>query len=339
MPGITQAADRTSSYRSYGRSTWSYRPVAGLVYTPGLSVQLVSQDLQLYPDAACVGLAALTGSQQKMCGIVAETWPGFSGSLASATPYTAPTNLGAVRGTLVIDVVVEGFHPAVFVDQSGAAATTITDGLTLVASRATAGYLQGVGIASAPGGSGVMANAFLPGTGFGSSLTAAALAQASQTDTIAGAPAAGDVLTMTLQTPWIDTAAGVLQTTVFMSPQLTTAQAVSVTTAAAAFATFLNAQAAFNKFWVAAAVAGVITVTVNTLSAPYHVNFATGIGGIATANAFDISLSGMLANTLTFAVGYTQAGASTGTATAGGATFAGGTGFKGTIPAFAISTM
>lgn len=326
MGSSTGITDGGSQYRSYERSIKAYRPIATVVYNPGSVLQNVSADLELYPDEKCVQLSATAAAQQSLVGVVAETWPGFSGSV-SPNNYTAPPTFTNFRGTVLIDAVSQGYHPAILVDQSGTGAVTLVDKLPLVASRATAGYAQGVAAASALGGTSVVANAKLPASGIGSSLTAAALAQASQTDTIAGTPAVGDTLSVTIQSPYIASAPGVAQTTTWTTPPLTAAQAVSVTTAALALLTYLNAQPSFSKYFTATQVAGVVTIAVNALSTPFAINFGTGT---TVANAFNIGLSGMVSNSLTFAVAATGGS----TATAGAANLAAGTGYKGIVPGY-----
>jgi hypothetical protein len=330
---LTQAADLTTGYRSFIRDEEAYRPVPSTTYLPGMAVRIASQDLQVYPDEKTVELSAAGASQQGLIGIVADTWPGFGPTSSTPPNYTSPANLAALRGTVGIDVVRKGFHPGVLIDQSGSGAVTIVNRLALIASAATAGALQGGSATVAAGGSAVVANALLPAASlFGYSLTAAALAQASQTDTLTGTPAAGDILQVTIQTPYVASAPGVLQKTTWSTPPLTAAQATSVTTAALALLTYLNAQPTFSAYFIATQVAGVVTITVNALSTLFRVNYGTG-GNIA--NYFDISLSGMLANSLTFAVA-TVAGGGT-VSTAGSTTFASGTGFYGYIPALVIA--
>lgn len=334
MPGLTQASDRGTQYKSYAREAWTFRPISGSTYAPGMILQLVSQDLQVYVDESTAQPTPTTASQQKLCGVVTEWWSGFGGNITPGQ-NAAPSNMGAVRGTLLVPAVTKGFHPAVLIDQSGTGAVTLTDGLQIVNSRATVGYGQGLGATTAAGMSGVIAVAALPASGIGSSITAAALAQASQTDTLTGTPAVGDTLSVTIQSPYVSTAAGTAQTITWTTPGLTAAQAVSVTTAAAALVAYLNSVSSFSTYFTASNVAGVVTITVNALGSLFGVNFGPGIDGQAMANYFSISLSGMIANSLTFAVSSTGGT----TSTAGGANLAGGTGFKGTIPAFVCSAL
>jgi hypothetical protein len=73
-----------------------------------------------------------------------------------------------------------------------------------------------------------------------------------------------------------------------------------------------------------------VTITVNTFSVTNPMLFKVNFGsGNTETGLFNISLSGMVANSLTFAVAATGGS----TATAGGAVFASGTGFKGYLPA------
>ena len=329
MPGTTQAVDLGGQYLSYDRDEWAARPVAGVTFLPGMVLQAAAGDKQIYPDYNTVQLPTPGTLQSKLRGVIAETWPGFAGSLVPAV-FLSPSNLSAIRGTLGIDFVKRGFHPSVLIDQSGTGAVTLTDGLGLVAVGAggQAGYGQGIGIAAATPLT-CYAIAALPSAGIGSSITAAALAQASQTDTIAGTPTVGDVYTVTIQSSYVfnSTAA---QTTTWTAPPLTAAQAVSVTTAALALLTYLNLQPTFNQYFIATQAAGVVTITVNALGTLFRAYYGPGIQGAVTGPFFDIAISGMVANSLTFAVGVTGVS----TATAGGATLAGGTGYKGPIPAY-----
>ncbi len=332
MGSATSVSDFGSQYRDYERGTRKYRPaVASTVYSPGIALQFSAQNLQPYPDQKGVGLPPASANQQSIVGIVSETWVGFGGSVSPAN-YTSPANLtaGLLRGTQYIEAVISGFHPQVLVDQAGTGAVTIVDKLPLIASRGTAGYLMG-GSVSAPNGISAFAgNASLPASGIGSSITAAALAAATQTDTITGTPAAGDTLSVTIQTPYVSSAPGTVQTTTWTTPPLTSAQATSVTTAAAALVAYLNAQPSFSAWFTASNVAGVVTVTVNTFSVTNPMLFKVNFGSGSTESSFfTISISGMVANSLTFAVAATGGSV----ATAGAATLTGGTGFMGYLPA------
>lgn len=325
----TATGDLQSQYQSISRSIEYYRPVANGVYTPGTVLQIVSLDLQSYPDLKTAAPSPTGGSGNSLCGVVASTWGGFNGS-DPPPQYTAPANVtvgnaagAGIRGTLDVLAVQQG-PASVLVDAT--TGNNLADKTALVRSTTSVGYAQGV--TSPVGGDTVLGLLMLPSTGIGSAITAAALVQASQTATIA-TPAAGDQPYLTIQTPYVNSAPGVAQTFQFlMTPGLTSAQAVSATTAATAFVAFLNAQAGFNKYFIATNSAGVVTVTVNALSAPWQVNWASNgtITGYAT-----FGLSGQLANSLTFVAGVVGSGGTTNTA--GAATFTSGAGYKGLLPA------
>ncbi len=328
MPQYSGVGDLTrSNLPSFGsRVTESYRPTSSTIYVTGNVLQLAALDLQTTPDFKTVQLSASGASQGNLVAVVSDTWPGFGGSASGAQNTAAPSQtLG--RGTQFIEGVCRGAAP-ILVDQSGTSAITLTNGMALVACNGTAGYAMGKAIASAPGGLATIGAAVLPASGIGSSITAAALAQAAQTVTIAGTPAAGDIITVTIQSPYVLSAPGVAQTIAYVVPALTTAQAVSVTTAALAVLTYLNAQPSFSQYFTAAQVAGVITITVNALSTPFLVNVGTGT---TVAGQFTLGISGMVANSLTITTGVNGGAGSTSTAGAG--TFAAGTGYKGIIPA------
>ncbi len=332
MPYLGQTTDLTSQYLSIRRVSDSFRAVAGQVFAPGSAVQIAPLDKQVYGDFATVELTtvALTSSPQNSIGLVSDAWPGFNGSIGTAS-YTSPSTAQAVRGTSGVDIVEAGFHPAALIDQSGTGAVSITNGSPLVASDATAGYMQGAA-AGAGSGYGIIANALLPSTGIGATLAAGALAQAAQTDTLTGTPAVGDTLSITVQAPYNTSSPGVVQKVTYTTPPLTSAQAASVTTAAAALVAYLNGQPGFSQYFTATNSSGVVTVTVNAAAAPFLVTFGPGIDGQGVASSFYISISGAVGNSLTFAVSSTGGT----TSTAGGAAFTGGTGYKGTAPVMVV---
>jgi hypothetical protein len=336
MPYQAQTRDITGQYLGYDRDLDTFRPAINTTFTPGLAVKLVQQDLQIYPDEGTVGLPSTTigATQNLLMGVVAETWPGFGGSVQPGQ-YTSASSPTTTRGTTGVDIVLRGFHPALLIDQSGAGAVTITNGLPIVPSVAAAspGRGQGVATATATGGLGTIGVAMLPvGAFFGSSLTAAALAQAAATFTIAGVPTTGDVYTYTVTAPFTTAAPGVAQTYTYVVPALTAAQAASVTTAAAAVVAYLNAQLSFSNYWIATNVAGVITWTVNALANPWQITFGTN--GVLT-NQYNLSLSGMIANNASNGLTVTAAvtGVSTNVVTT---QFAGGTGYRGSIPVYVV---
>ena len=309
------------------RGMQSYRPSpTAATYLPGTVLQLVPMDQQLYADHATVQPLPAGTTLTKIAGVVAGSWGGFDGSLDQAPAYVSVANpQGLVRGTTYIESIVKGLG-YVLVDQSGTAAVTIVDGLELVSSRVSAGYAQGVAVSTAVGAA-LIGVASLPSTGIGSSLTAAALAQAAQVATVA-TPAAGDILNLTIQAPYSQGFPSVAQTYTW-SLMLNSTTAATATTAAAAMVAYLNATSNFSKYFLATNTAGAITVTVNANSAPFQVTFGSGTN---LTGAFYTSISGMVANSLTFASNVTGAGGTTFVAT--GANFTGGTGYKGLIPAF-----
>jgi hypothetical protein len=326
QPYTNQTRDLTKQYLGFDRAGDTYRPGQGLTYLPGMLVTLAPLDRQYYPDQSTVEPSYTTATPpQMLIGVVAEIWPGFNGSLNTPPNYVSNTNQQTSRGTQGVDCITNGYHPALLIDQSGTGAVAITNGSPIIASRATVGYGQGATSTSAPGGATVVACAMLPST---LTLTAATLAQASQTDTLTGTPATGDTLSVTIQTPYSAAQPGTIQTTTF-TVTLTAAQATSVTTAAAALVAYLNSQTLFSTYFIASNTAGVVTIAVNTLSSPFTYTLGSGT---YVASQYSLGLSGVVGNGLTFSVASTGGTIST----AGGASLAGGTGFKGPIPAYVV---
>lgn len=327
MPIWTTASDFTTSNlpNSGARGMQSYRPSpTAATYTPGSVLQLVAIDKQLYPDHMTVQLMPAAATGTKFAGVVSDTWPGFDGSIDGS--YTSsPNSAGLVRGTQFVEAVVKG-SAGILLDQAGAGAVTVTDGIELVSSAHTAGYAQGVAVGTAVGAA-LLGVASLPSAGIGSSLTAAALAQAAQTATVA-TPAANDILNLTIQAPYTTNQPGVAQTYTW-SLMLNATTAATATTAAAAMVAYLNSQSNFSTYFTATSALGVVTVTVNAASAPFLVTFGSGTN---LTGQFVIGISGMVANSLTFACSVTGSGGTT--FTAGAANFAAGTGYLGIIPAF-----
>lgn len=327
MPHLGQTGDLTSQYKDTQRETDGFRPAAAITFTPGTFVQIAPVDLQNYPDQKTVNLVPVAGTNTTLVGAVSEDFGGFS---LSSTSYVSPSSASTVRGTPIVQVTTCGYHSGVQIDQGyTTTAKTIVDGSALVQSHGTAGAAQGGDGVALNANTPVLAIAKLPSTGIGHTIASAALVQASQTATIGGTPAAGDTLSVTIQTPYTDAAPGVAQTTTWTTPGLTSAQAATTTTAATALAAYLNAQASFSQFFTATSSAAVVTVTVNAAAAPFYVNFGSGS---TVTGSFSISLSGVIGNSLTFACAAT--GGSTNTAGAGN--LASGAGFKGTIPAIVL---
>jgi hypothetical protein len=329
MPYALQTRDLTGQYLGFDRDIDSFRPLGGQTFLPGMCVQLCPQGTMVYPDQVTVQLPPIAAIHGLVMGIVAETWPGFSGSIAPPV-FLAPTQFGLGRGTVGVDVVLRGFMPAALVDNSGTGAVTLVNELPLTNSRATLGYNQGIATTAGLSNLAISGVAMLPTTGFGSSLTAAALAQATATFTLTGTPAAGDVITVLTPVSETTLAPGVPAFTT-TTLTLTTATAATVTTAAAALVLALNGNAAFFQYMTATNVAGVITMTVNGLSNPYITTLAN-TGG-TWANSYTLSASGMVVNNA--ASGWTfSTSAVGGTVSTLTTNFAGGTGYKGTIPVY-----
>jgi hypothetical protein len=335
MPNFAGGNDLTTNNlpNSGPRIIQTYRPYkTAASYVPGTVLQLVSLDNQLYPDWQTVQPLPAGTTLGKIAGVVSERFVGFAGSINTTSPppvgaYQTTTVAAPYlqRGTQFIEAVCKGFA-RVLVDQSGASAVTLTDGLPIVSSRNSAGYGQGLTLfLGSPGYT--IGLASLPASGIGSSITAAALAQATQTFTVT-TPASGDTLNAVIQSPYSATSPGVVQTITY-SLTLNATTAASVTTAAAAMVAYLNSQTSFSTYFTATNVAGVITVTVNANSVDFLVTY--GSGSTLTGQWY-VPISGMVANTLTTTASVTGAGG-TGFA-AGGGTFSGGTGFKGLLPAW-----
>lgn len=329
MPIWTTTTDTTTNNlpNSGARGVAQYRPSpTAATYLPGSVLQLVAVDKQLYSDFSTVQLMPASTTGTKFAGVVGGDWQGFSSSTSNTTSYTSATNTNyLLRGTQFVNAVVKG-HAEVLVDQSGSGAVTITDGIPLVSSRNTAGYAQGVAVATAVGLAAIgVAN--LPSTGIGSSLTAASLAQAAQTFTVA-TPASGDTVNTTIQSPYTTGAPGTANTTTW-SLTLNSTTAASATTAGNAIVAFLNAQPGFSQYFTATNTAGAVLVTVNANSAPFLVTFGSGSN---LTGQVTFGVSGMLANSLTTAGSVTGSGGTT--YSAGASTFASGTGYFGLVSAF-----
>ena len=344
MPSWSGVADLTTNSlpNTGGVGKQSYR-VSNAVntYTQGIACGLVAINSQILPDFQTVQPLAAGTTTPNFVGVVQHGWNGFDNAGTLNTSFISPATQLNVRGTQYVPLTIKGIE-YVWIDQSGTGAVTLTNGIQVVSSRTTAGYGQGVAIATATPRSGLIGSASLPSSGIGSSLTAAALAQASQIITLTGTPAAGDVLTSTIQAPYNDLQPGTAQT-YSVSVTLNATTAVSVTTAATALTAALNASPYFAvtsyhgqgtppPYFTATSSAGVVTVTVNTLANPFLVTGgSTNIAGVAVEQwRFYTYISGMVANSLTF-VATASSGAGT-TVTAGGAVFASGTGYNGKIP-------
>jgi len=323
---IPQTRDLTRNSFAPNRITDNLRPVPGAAYPPGTVLQLVPQDLQAYIDTLTVQPVAPAQRAPMLIGVV----PGeFVGGGFDGLGNTTAAPSGA-RGTQEVDAVIYG-AAHVLIDQSGANAATLTNGIPVTSSEVTAGYGEGTAAATAYANS-ILGYASLPAAGFGSSLTAAALAQATVTFTIA-TPAVGDTIGVTIQVPYIQDSPGVAQTRT-VSVVLNAVSAVSATTAALALLTAINADPVLGKMMVATQVAGVITCTIlgTFIFALYPISQWVNSALPFNAKPLYYTLTGMLANTIT-TVAVASGGGGT-TNVAGAATFLGGTGYKGFVSVF-----
>ena len=344
MPSWSGVADLTTNSlpNMGGVGKQSYR-VSNAVntYVNGIACGLVAVDSQILPDFQTVQPLAAGTTTPNFVGVIQPAWQGFDNAGSLNASYISPATQLNTRGTVYVPLVVKGVA-YVWVDQAGSGAVTITNGIQIVSSRNTAGYGQGVAIATATPRSGLIGSANLPASGIGSSLTAAALAQATQTFTVGGTPAAGDVLTVTLQIPYTDLQPGTAQTH-SISVTLNSTTAATTTTAATALAAALNADPYFAvqsvhgvgnpaPYYLATSSTNVVTVAINAQANPFLVTGGTTnvAGSSVEQYRFNAYISGMVANSLT-TVASVSAGAGS-TLTAGGATFSGGTGYKGKIP-------
>ena len=345
MPSWSNIADLTTNNlpNMGGSGRQSFR-VSNAVntYTPGTVCQLAAIDSQVLPDFQTVIPMAAAANGSKFAGVVQVPWNGFDNAGNLNASYISVASQLNSRGTVYCPLQVKG---VAYIWVDNASGTTITDGIPLTSSANTAGYAQGVAKASALPT--ILGYANLPASGIGSSLANAALVQASQTFTVAGTPAAGDVLTVTIQAPYTDLQPGTAQTNA-VSVTLNSTTAATVTTAAAALVVALNASPYFQVqtvhgvgspppyFIPATNSAGVVTVTVNTLANPFLVTGgSTNAAGTAIEQwRYYIGISGVVANSLTTAASVSAGAGST--LTAGGANFASGAGYKGKIPAIIL---
>lgn len=342
MPKWTITGDMTTnSFPNLGgRGEQAYRPSNAVnTYSRGILLQIVPVNSQIFPDFQTVQPMPAAANGTKFAGVVADDWNGFDNAGIYPSSFLTPASQLNVRGTSFINAVVKGVA-YVFVDTS--AGVTITDGIPLTSSANTAGYAQGVAVASALPS--IIGWANLPSSGIGSSLTGAALAQATAVFTITGTPASGDVITITLQNQYTDNQPGTVQTTA-ISTTLNATTAATVTTAAAAVVASLQANPLFatstgfgiGGYFTAANAAGVITITVNASANGFLVTGGTAATSGSTTEQwrYFTFISGMVANTLTATSTYTQAGGSSG-AISSPANFSGGTGYKGKVPALIL---
>jgi hypothetical protein len=346
MPNWSGRRPHPNNLANYGgRGDQAYR-VSNAVntYIQGIALNLVAIDSQILPDFQTVQPVPAGTTVGKFVGIVGHDWKGFDSQGSLNSSYISVATQLNVRGTQYVLATIKGIEYA-WVDQSGSGAVTITDGIPIVSSRSTAGYGQGVALATATNPQAQFGIANLPASGLGSSLTAAALAQASTTFTVGGTPASGDVLTVTLQIPYTDQQPGTAQTH-SISVTLNSTTAASTTTAATALAAALNADPYFavqsvhgagnpTPYFTASSSSAVVTVAINTLANPFLVTGGTtsSSGTAVEQYRYYAFISGMVANSLTTAASVSSGAGST--LTAAGATFNSGTpgtGYKGKVP-------
>lgn len=329
---IPTSADLTRNAFASNRVTDDYRPLPAGAYPVGTLLQFVAQDFQQYPDYRTVQPSPAVANQLLLAGVVAEEMRstnsgGFDGQ-GSTTSGAA-----SARGSQIIPTTIFGYHGAVLIDNTGGNA--ISNGTALSSSATTAGRAQGN---NAPVATAVLGNAALPSAGVGATLGTGVPAQASQTITVGGVPAVGDVYTITLQIPYNQNYPGIVQTRAVVVGPLNAGQAASVTAAAAAIVAAIQADAVASKYYTASNAAGVVTVAANA-NAVFPIYFANAfnanVGLPINITPFGISLSGSAANGLTIAgVKTVNGGGGTATITAGGGALAGGSGFIGQAPAW-----
>jgi hypothetical protein len=285
--------------------------------------------LQAYIDTLTVQPVAPAQRAPMLIGVVPGEWIGgtYGGFDGLGNPTSAASG---ARGTQMVDAVIYG-ATHVLVDQSGANAATLTNGIPVTSSELTAGYAEGTAAATAYASS-LLGYASLPAAGFGSSLTAAALAQATVTFTIA-APASGDTIGVTIQVPYSQDNPGVAQTKT-VSVVLNATTAATATTAALALLTAINADPVLGKMMVATQVAGVITCTIlgTYIFAVYPASQWVNAAIPFNVKPLVYTLTGMLANTITTVAVASGGGGTTNVASA--ATFLNGTGYKGFVSVF-----
>jgi hypothetical protein len=323
---VPQTRDLTKNSFAPNRITDNLRPVPGAAYPAGTVLQLVPQDSQAYIDTLTVQPVAPAQRAPMLIGAVPAEWAG-GGFDGLGNPTAAASG---ARGTQMVEAVIYG-AAHVLIDQSGANAATLTNGIPVTSSEVTTGYGEGTAAATAYANA-ILGYASLPAAGFGSSLTAAALAQATVTFTIA-APAAGDTIGVTIQVPYIQDSPGVAQTRT-VSVVLTAATAATATTAALALLTAINADPVLGKMMVATQVAGVITCTIlgTYIFAVYPASQWVNAAIPFNVKPLVYTLTGMLANTITTVAVASGGGGTTNVASA--TTFLNGTGYKGFVSVF-----
>lgn len=309
MGYLAEARDLTNQYKSYGRILSDYRPINGVLYSPGMNCQLVAQDLQVYPDAGTIQPTP-PAQRSKVVGVVSEAWPGFAAQAPGlAYTFTSPTDASTpprLRGTQGILCVVQGFHPTVLVDGSGGS-SPITNGTILVPSAVSPGYAQGS--ATLPiVGMGQVGVATLPS---GVTYPATALTQATLSFTGSPSFSLGNDATLLITLP---------------NGALLTVPVIGAN-ASSAIAAAINGRPEFARYFTATVPSlGQIFITVNG-SGTFMQTYRLPTGQTAE---YQVSLSGIVGNQV-----IAQMVRPNGTVTPAAPTpLAGGAGYRGVVPAF-----
>lgn len=328
-----EARDLTRQYRSYGRILSDYRPISATAYQPGMNCQLVSEDAQQYPDAGTIQPTVTAAAQQyRLVGVVGELWPGFAAQARGLTySFTSPTFTAStppkVRGTQGILCVVRGFHPAVLVDQQangGPGAAPISNGTILIPARGTTGtnVVPGyaVGSAALPTlGMGQVGVARLP-----SGVTIPVSASTGPTQPAMGSwtPSPNLVIGGYIYFRFTLPNGRVLYYTSLITSTVPTTQ--SPLTVA-----YLNGLPEFNQFFTASSSVGNIQILVNFNQTPILWTYTMPTGA---TGEYQLSLSGAMANTISYVRGIIGPDGTTISALTGN--FSAGTGYRGVVPAF-----
>lgn len=346
MPVSTSA--RASSRLSKWREPFGFRVIPGQGYPVGALLQIAPLDLQVLSDMKTVRPTAASASVKGVVGLVSEEWagPGVSaptmGGFNTQGLTVAPGSAGSASlGTDIVPVTVRGIHMRALIDNTNGVAA-ITHGLALSSSQTTIGKLQQA--AATPLFGAAVATALLNSVAPFNTLGTGALTAATQTITVGGAPAPGDIYTIPVQVPFSDNNQGVAVFRNVTVGPLTAAQAVSTTTAAAAIVAALTADPVFAQYYTAANAAAVITVTVTATN-----QFRIGGQGMTQqgsifGSSWELTTAGTVGNSL--ALGALVVVTGGGTLTAGGGAagftgyptgstlFTGGAGYVGTCPVF-----
>lgn len=346
MAATVHDNSRTSPHSLWKPIVTTIQPLPGTSgFVVGALIQGVGLDQQVFTDMQTGAPTPATATMKGLLGVVAPEWAplvgvkgtpnynGFNGKGSTISPAS-----GAL-GSRGVPVIVRGFHPGILIDQLNGDAALIYR-KTVTSSQNTSGYGQTVatGIWGA-----AYAETWLPSTGPFSSLGSSTVAAATQTVTVGGTPATGDVYTVPVQIPFDEINYGQAKYYNMVAPALTAAQAASTTTAATALAAAINADPIASTYYNATASSAVVTMTVVAgnvfrVTTPGLITYGTTYGA-----SFNLTTSGAMGNYLSLG---TVSVAGNSTLTAGGSNsgytgypatsplFAGGTGYKGYCPAY-----